>query len=184
MKVDYVMPDGNEKEFIKIAERLGIKTLFFLYPENKEKDISEYTRKTKLEIEKGIILTKTPNKNTAKNTFVKENTFNRKTIERRSKLFIISPRYKKNKDFMHHRASELNHILCRIAGEKEKTIIFDFSDLLKDRKNRAKNIGRTAQNIRLCNKYNIKTGIGSFARNPFELRGTKDLKALFKIMLF
>ena len=44
--IDIVFPNGNEKEFISLAEKLGFKALCFVYP--KKKDLSELQKKTKL----------------------------------------------------------------------------------------------------------------------------------------
>jgi RNase P/RNase MRP subunit p30 len=38
------------------------------------------------------------------------------------------------------------------------------------------------QNIDFCRKYKIKTAIASFARNPYEMRGPRDLMS-FGIVL-
>ena len=61
---------------------------------------------------------------------------------------------------MKQRASGLNHILCKIARDKNKLIFIDFSELLKTKgKERAEILGRLKQNIMLLQKYNVKTAI-------------------------
>jgi RNase P/RNase MRP subunit p30 len=38
------------------------------------------------------------------------------------------------------------------------------------------------QNIKLCQKYKVKTVIASFSEKPFDLRSPHDVKSLFAIL--
>jgi RNase P/RNase MRP subunit p30 len=42
-------------------------------------------------------------------------------------------------------------------------------------------MGRMMQNISLCQKFKVKTLIGSFSEKPFELRPHHDVISLFSI---
>ncbi|MFC1768430.1 RNase P subunit p30 family protein, partial [Nanoarchaeota archaeon] len=72
----------------------------------------------------------------------------------------------------------LNHILCDIARQNKKIIIFNFSSLFSE-KNRGVVKGRMSQNIKLCRKYKVDTAIGSFALSPYQMRSHHDLFSLF-----
>jgi len=85
------------------------------------------------------------------------------------------------KDYLHQRASGLNHIMCELAKKNNVSIGFSYSSLLNNEIDSPVVIGRMAQNIKLCQKYKVKMIIGSFAENPFDLRAPHDLSNLFKI---
>ena len=38
------------------------------------------------------------------------------------------------------------------------------------------------QNIALCQKYKVKTMIGSFSEKPFDLRASHDVMGIFKLL--
>ena len=85
------------------------------------------------------------------------------------------------KDYLHQRASGLNHIMCELARKNNIYVGFSYSSLLNNEANSPVLIGRMIQNIKLCQKYKVKTAIGAFAENPFDLRAPHDLFNLFKI---
>ena len=84
-------------------------------------------------------------------------------------------------DFIHQRASGLNHILCKSAKENNVTIGYSIKSIL-DAENKQEILGRMMQNIRICRKYKIKTIIASFAQRPLEMRNVHDLTSLFEIL--
>jgi RNase P/RNase MRP subunit p30 len=88
--------------------------------------------------------------------------------------------YKEN---THQRHSGLNHILCRLASEKNKKVCFSFEDILtcKSKKQRAMLLGRIRQNIKLCKKYKTTIITASFASDPNNLRPLKDIHHFFRI---
>lgn len=85
-----------------------------------------------------------------------------------------------HKDFLHQRASGLNHVLCQIATKKNVHVAFSFNTILNTTgPERSKILGRMMQNIALCKKYKTPVRIGSFATQPYEMRSSNDLSALF-----
>lgn len=102
----------------------------------------------------------------------KEN--NRKLLENKKLDILVSPEKTRKKDFIHHRNSGLNHVLCKLAKKNNIAIGISFNDILKS-KERDKLIGRIMQNIRLCRKYKVKMVLASFATNKFEMRDAHDL---------
>ena len=94
---------------------------------------------------------------------------------------IFSFEENQRKDFIHQRASGLNHILCNLARKNNITIGFSFTSIL-NAKDRHQILGRIMQNLRICKQYKVKTIIASFATNPYEMRSMHDLASLFKLL--
>jgi len=111
----------------------------------------------------------------------KDDAFNRKVLSSKFVDVLLDPHLGKRQDFMHHRNSGLNQVLCKLAKENNIAIGFSFSSILNS-KDRGKEMGRIMQNIKLCRKYKVKMVIGSFAKNKYELRNVKDIQALFKVL--
>ena len=104
----------------------------------------------------------------------------RRIIEKTNADLIFDFEEKAKKDFIHHRNSGLNQVLCKLLREKDKIVCFNFNTVLKSKGMlRAQLIGRMMQNIRLCRKYNVKTIIASFAEKPYDIRSCPDLKSVF-----
>lgn len=184
MNKDIVFPKGNEKEFIEIAEKLGYDSLVFVY--EKSMDIPKDFPKTKLKIITGILAGEKQIQNAKKQSdlvLFKSTGNDRWVFEKSSVDIIFGLEAAQKKDFMHHRASGLNQVLCKIAATKGKTIGFDFSSVLNLKGMvRAQIMGRMMQNTRFCRKYKFKTILASFAKNPYEMRAPKDLEAFGKVI--
>jgi len=154
--IDIVFPKNNEEEFLKIAKELGIKQVLFLYKKGKF-----WTGKLH---NKTIIVAKAE-----KNS--------RELIEKSPAEIIFGLEEASPADFMHHRASGLNQIVCKAIKKKKKIVAFSFSSLLTAK--RSQIMGKMQQNFRLCKKYNLPVIIASFAAYPYTMRKSADLKALF-----
>lgn len=88
-----------------------------------------------------------------------------------------------HKDYLHQRASGLNHTICKLAQQNNVAIGFSYNSLLnKNAQNNHLLIGRMMQNIRLCQKYKVKIMIGSFSENPYSLRSPSDIASMFKLL--
>ena len=186
---DFVMPKNNETEFIEIASKLGIRKLYFLYNFEdygagiSQKKIQSFENK-KIRIETGSIAN-SKNLNQAHKQsnliVVKSSEKDRIMIENRKINLLYGFEELNRKDYLHQRASGLNHVMCEVARKNNIAIGFSYSSLFhKD--NGALAIGRMKQNIKLCQKYKIKTAIGAFTSNPFELRLPYDVCGLFRIL--
>jgi len=187
--IDIVLPKNNEEEFIKIAEKLGYNRLLFLY------GLEEYIEKqktpiknAKIKINYGILanernIQKINGKFKNKNIFVAvKSPFNsRDIIERSYANMVFSLEEPGRKDFMHQRGSGLDHILAKLAHDKNVAIGFSLSSVLNS-ENKHIILGRMMQNIKLCRKYKVKTIIASFAQNPYEIRSFYDIISLFMVL--
>ncbi|HLG24940.1 MAG TPA: RNase P subunit p30 family protein [Candidatus Nanoarchaeia archaeon] len=184
MDYDIVIPQNNEQEFIKIASRLRIKKLVFLYDFETylEKDFSD----GKISIEIGF-LANIKNAETAmkKSKFVavKSSERDREFLEGKKTNIIYGFEEFRKKDFLHQRASGLNHITCEIAAKNGVTVGFSYGSLLiKEPREQSLTLGRMIQNMRLCKKYKTKTKIACFSSNPYHLRADYEIKSLLNVL--
>ena len=176
--IDAVIPNNNEKEFIEIAEKLGYKKIIFLY--TTEKNVPQI-KSEKIKIDFGILTTK-GGKGKHK-TFMQSGENDQNIIENNSPNVIFGFEAKSEKDYIHQRASGLNHIMCTFAQKNNVVIAFSFQQILKSYKSkRAQIIGRIKQNIKLCRKYKVTMAIASFATNHYEMRAPQDMQAFFCLM--
>jgi len=188
--IDIVVPNNNEEEFITIAEKLGYNGLFFLYNLNDylDKHKKLKIKNTKIKIHIGVRVdnreihkVKNELKNEKAFIVVKSSTNDKEAIERLKPDVIFSFEDNIKKDFVHQRASGLNHILCKSAKDNGVMIGFSLSSILNT-EDKHKILGRMMQNIGLCRKYKVKMIIASFARSPFGMRSPHDLIGLFKVL--
>ncbi|MCH8004197.1 MAG: hypothetical protein IH934_06225 [Nanoarchaeota archaeon] len=189
--IDFVTPNNNEEEFISIADKLGYKELSFLYNINDylDKQKKFKIKNTDIKVDIGILadnrsIYEIKNKLKDEKAFivVKSSTNDKDIIERLKPNIIFSFEENTRKDFIHQRASGLNHILCKSAKENNVTIGFSIKSIL-DAENKQEILGRMMQNMKLCRKYKIKTIIASFAQKPLEMRNVHDLASLFEILM-
>jgi len=185
---DFVLPDNNEAEFIELASKLGVKKLYFLY--EFDSYIQQKTEKKLKSMEFRDIRVETcfivshKNINIAlkhsKLLVAESSDDNRFFIEGKKIKLIYGFEETNRKDYMHQRASGLNHIICELAGKNNVAIGFSYNSLFNKNAQIASSlIGRMMQNIFLCQKYKVKTSIGSFSSRPFEMRNSHDLASLF-----
>lgn len=103
---------------------------------------------------------------------------NRATLESKKTKALVSPEYERKHDYITHRNSGLNQVLCKIAHDNDKAIIINFKDILQKKgKEKAILLGRIIQNIRLCRKYDVKLKIATFSSAKDEMRSSFDLKS-------
>ena len=184
--IDIVVPNNNEMEFIAIAEKLGFKGLCFLY------DVNDYLAKRKIENKKnkikiynGVLVNsknigkiKTKLKDAGVFIAIKSSNNDRDVIEKSNVSMIFSLEDELRKDFIHQRASGLNHIMCNLAKQNDVIIGFSIKSILNSEKKHII-LGRIAQNIKICRKFKTKTIVASFAEKPFEMRSMHDITSLF-----
>ncbi len=190
MFIDIVFPNNNEDEFIALTPKLGYNALCFSYKFDRNKidkykeSIKNKQSKTKLKLYLGILADFNEINKAKKHAdlvLVQNSEKNREVLEKSKADILFDLETQNRRDFIHHRASGLNQVLCKLANANKKTIAFSFNSILNS-KNRAQLLGRISQNIRLCRKYKVKTLISSFAKNPFEMRSVYDLINLFVVL--
>ncbi len=109
------------------------------------------------------------------------NHFNRRVLETMPVRYLVSPEKYLKQDNLKQRDSGLNHVLAKIAKQKNISIMLDFTDLKKLRPFELSNrIGRISQNLRICRKTNTKINIATFAKSQKDFIAPKEL---FEFML-
>ena len=188
MFADIVLPNNNEAEFIEVALRLGIKKLYFLYDfdnYNKEKT-QEIIQNHKINIEIGFIVNQKNLNKTFKESrllVVKSSDKDRFFIESKKIKLVYGFEEVYKKDYINQRMSGLNHIICELAKKNNVVVGFSYSSLFNKNSQDASLItGRMMQNIALCQKYKVKTFIGSFSERPFDLRSSHDIISFFTLL--
>lgn len=190
--IDIVLPKDNEIEFIEIASKLGIKKLYLLYDfdeydEDENKKKLNLIENKKINFEIGFIVNqKNINKafQLSKLLVAKSSGNDRFFIESKKIRLLYGFEEVPKKDYLHQRASGLNHILCELARENDVAVGFSYSSLFNNKNTSITPtvIGRMMQNIALCQKYKVKTIIGSFSEMPFDLRSQYDVTSLFTML--
>lgn len=181
MKVDYVYPNNNEEEFIEVGKYLGLGKIVFVYKDKAPKNmlpskiksdiLPEIIIDIAIESDEKVIKTNYP-------LIVRTYSKVREMINNPKVYGVIGQELNPRKDLVHHRNSGLNHIICKLAHEKKKTIFFSFNDMLSYKS--SKIYGRMKQNFKLCKKYNVEIILASFAKKPSEMRRSEDIKLLIK----
>jgi RNase P/RNase MRP subunit p30 len=176
--IDIVIPNGNEKEFVEMASKLGYDSLCFLYSKPTKIEI-----KSKLKLYSGVLTTvNNIGKYDSDLVCIKGSDDNRIFFES-SKGDLVFGLEIQRKDFIHHRSSGLNHVLCSLAKEKEKVVCVSFSDLINSSSlERSRMFGRISQNIVFARKYKFSLGLASFATNPLQMRSPHDFKAFLIVL--
>ena len=186
MEGEFAIPKGNEQKFVEIAERLGISKLTFLYGygDLRSAAIREKLEsiRTNVKLGHGFIVN-AGNFRQASNEkciiVAKSSADDRLLFEKSSIKIFYGFEQMERKDYIHQRASGLNHILCEIAQKNKIKIGFAYSALFDSKQKSATILGRMMQNLRLCRKYKVEILLASFADNPFHLRNGKDIESLF-----
>ncbi|MFQ5474911.1 MAG: RNase P subunit p30 family protein [Candidatus Nanoarchaeia archaeon] len=176
---DIVLPEDNELELIRMAERLGWKRLCLAY--GKHKDISRFRQQTSIGLLSGII----GDSGSADLIIAKTSDPDKtRSLAERSRINIITGlEASKKHDFMHHRNSGLNHVICRILAENDIVIAFDFSSILDSKgRQRAILLGRMKQNARFARKYKIGLIFASFASSPLGMRSPRLASSFLSTM--
>ncbi len=79
---------------------------------------------------------------------------NRKLIESKNTQVLILDHSHNKRDSLYERDSGLNHILCKLAKQKNIMFIIDLNELnVSNLKTKAEILGRMIQNIRLFRKF-------------------------------
>lgn len=172
---DIVFPKGNEREFLRIAEQLGIDRLTFVY--SNKKDFFKHDK-----VDNALFVE--PKRVSAAHSVnaLAVCSCSREAIERGAGVVIAAEENPSN-DKTHYRVSGLNHVLCRLANQKNVRVGFDTSLLLTSTfGRRALYLGRMMQNARLCSKFKVPVRVASFARTPWQMRSKSELASLYGLI--
>ncbi len=183
---DICFPKGNEREFVEIARRLGTKSLVFVYYFNDQKSLEEKKKEVQafadFRIDVGVLVDeKNINKIHVNDEFVFSKNPSKSLIENKKTYILYDFETGEKPDFLHHRNSGLNQVLCELIKKKEKMVGISFSIILNAQKQGIM-LGRMAQNARFLRKYKLDKVVASFASTPYELRAEHEIRSFEKIL--
>ena len=99
--------------------------------------------------------------------------FERRVLEK-EEINILVIKQSGRKDKLKQRDSGFNHVMAKIAKEKNVTMGINLDEIIhSDKKTKAKILGRVRQNVELCKKAKLKMMFFSEKEN----RNVQDLKA-------
>src|SRR3989338_1306129 len=189
---DITIPNNNELEFVEVALKLNLSNLYLLYKSDKEelgkikKKLALIQHSSKLNIGTGFIVNEKNIREVSRHSnllVVKSSDKDREYINGKRAKLIYGFEENSKRDFMSQKASGLNHILCELVRKNNIIIGFSYSQLFnKDGQISSLLIGRMIQNIRLCRKYKVKTVIGCFSEEPYDMRSAYDISSLFTLL--
>jgi hypothetical protein len=171
---DIVFPGGNENDFVGMALKLGYSSLCFVYEPKSFKRFSC----DKLKVFCGVLYDKPFSG--ADFVIARANENIRPVLEQGKVDLVFDFELGDRKDFIHHRNSGLNQVLCKIMKENSIALGFNFNSILN--KSNPQLLGRMMQNAGFARKYKLKTVLASFAKDPYEMRAPKDLIAFAEIV--
>lgn len=168
MFTDLTFPGNNEEEFLRIAEKLGIK-LIFCYPFRDFKPNSGI----------GTAVLAEPHEidKIKGNPTILCNSGKREIFEYNLPLHIFGLENFARYDSMHSRHSGMNHTLAELAHKNLHTICFSVCALATQNSGFSVLLGRMMQNIKLCRKYKVKMKLATFAESPYQLRAAKEIES-------
>lgn len=190
MITDFAMPNSNEKKFVKLATRLGYKKLCFVYKYEKKLTSKEIEAKlskinlenVKLQIDYALLVDNAKDIHKARsitNNIIFHATpeSNVRNISEKYKPKIITNLEFQKHDFVHHRSSGTNQVICNAMKQNSIYVGLSFS-LLMSTKYKPEILGRMMQNISLAKKYKIPIKIFTLSKTPYQMKGYKDLVSL------
>ncbi len=163
----------KSKETQEFAQKLGFSKVFF------SEDFVLLKEKSKKELLKRI---QEANQRKLKTIYVPESeemlrfVLEKSPVDAVCGVELIHP-----KDSFHFVRGGLDQVLCSIAADKNKTILFSFADVLNSSE-RGKLLARMVFNVKLCRKYKVRMQLVSFASSELEMRSAKDLEAFGRIL--
>jgi RNase P/RNase MRP subunit p30 len=189
MFADIVFPDGKEKDFIKMAERLSIPALALTYEHGNKKDyrplrekIAALQKKTQVSLFLAL-QAKQSDIGRARRfcdlLIVRSTPTDRAVIERKEVDCLFGLEGSHRKDPMHFRASGMNQVIGKIMSDNGIILCMPFSWVLdEDGERRATIIGRIMQNMRIAKQFKVKAAWASFATHPYDMRSMHDMASI------
>lgn len=165
--IDIIMPESNQSQMLEMADRLGYKKLIAINGEESD-PVSCASPKPG----KGL-------------SIVRAGKNNRAYFEDKRVDCIFGLEMHNGKDFIHHRNSGLNQVLCKLASKNSIAIGFAFSPLLGlEPRMKSAVLGRMKQNAAFCRKYGLPFVLASFASRPYQMRSPIDMISFGSVLGF
>lgn len=180
--IDIVIPkSGSEQGFADLAKRLGLDGLIFFYTLSDSKSFQEAKNRVEgissdLKLSVGQIVDLKTKKFFSVPKLSVTAGDSRGVMERSKANFVANLELQNKRDYLHHRASGMNHIIAKIGAKRAKTLTIFSSNLLGSGSSRL--IGRIRQNLVLAKKAKLNCILVSGATNPWQMRSRSEMVAL------
>ena len=199
LNIDVLMPEHNEEELLRLSYKLGFKEVIFLYDAlgkdlkktppvtnpiiNPNPKASENNKIKIIKIHRAGLVKNIRDIDKAKKKFdLLFAPAQRPFFENKKIKYLINAEESRVHDFLYQRRAGLDRIMCSLAKENNKVIVFNTKLLAQNKNNNVFDVfnnnmlARMIQNARLCRKYKVKTIIATLATKPLEMRAPKDLQ--------
>jgi RNase P/RNase MRP subunit p30 len=103
---------------------------------------------------------------------------NRASLENRKTFGLLNPEIGREKDYMSYKNSGLNHVLCKIAAQNNKTIFISVDELRNPQ-----SLGRVIQNLKLCKKFKVRCQLVNLADDLSIIRSAFELKEIERVLM-
>ena len=95
-----------------------------------------------------------------------DDAFNRRAVESLKIDYLVSPEGGLKKDSLKQRDSGINHVVAKLAKEKDVAIVIDFSEVAGlSGKKKVLRLEKLIQNVKICRKAGCEIKIASLARD-------------------
>lgn len=177
MFVDVCFPNKNEKDFINVANKLKTKGLVFVYT-NKETSQKSFVKSGKLKTYSGLLLNEKNKQSGSFDVVFTNNFIAVKKSHKKTVYFYDNPNEKHS---FHAPLKSINQVIIKDIQKNNAMVALSFHYLLNCKKN-PRIFEELKFIVKLCEKYNVKMCIASFARLPIELRSKIDLISMARFL--
>lgn len=173
--IDLVWPSGNEQAFIKMASKLGIRALGFLYDDKHKHDanvVASLEKNSPIPLFTVYVGTK---QQVAKKFDLQIPMKMTASLIRSSASAFFG--LEGTRPYQRQYDSGLDDPHCALLAKHRVAYLIDFSSFSSLD---ARYVGAALQNISYCRRHGVSLGVASFARDPLQMRNPTDLDALFR----
>ena len=164
----------NDINLFKTKNSIHLKPISSKKEISKEDNCDGYFLKTS-ESESRRIIESLKGKNKIIALVGKDGAFNRRALETLKINYLVSPELDEKTDTLKQRHSGLNHVLAKIAKEKNITIVINAKEISKLKgKEKAIRLEKIIQNIKICAKTKTPIKIASLAKTKTEIIDEKS----------
>ena len=169
---------GLETQFIEEATRLGYDELLILYEEKDAKQVQEVSSK-EITINQGII-SLSQQQGKVKNQGLEVALLGTRNVAFSKQVtLLLNNEFEPERDFVHQRRNGINHVILAQCKTNSVHIATGLATLRRENTKRQSVIlGRMKQTMKLAEKKGVDYEVVSLARQPFEMRSARDVRAI------
>lgn len=164
---------AQENELSSLSRELGFSRTFFaedvvLIPESKPTEILQKAQRARQQKKISLF-------------FPKTEAGLRFALEKAPLDMVLKGEELHLHDSLHYPRSGLNPVLCALAAARKITFAFSFAEILQS-PHRARLLTRMLFNVKLCQKYKVRTLFSNFSSQKEEMRSAADLFSFWRLL--